>query len=824
MAKASVTITAEDKLSPGLLKAKKSVMSFEQTISSINKTLVNAFSFTAIIASTRKLVAELSACVQEYAEAEKVAKRVEAVWANVGDATGMTTKQLNDYSEALEKNTYFTSESIKEAGLLLAATESLNEEGFKRTLDLSVDLAAAMGTDVTSAAQTLAKAIQEPESALSRLKTIGVSFTEEEKEQIKALTEANKTYEAQNLILDKVEGKYKDVAKAINDTPVGTLDNIKDTLGDIRENLGGALLDVISPALETIYGWLTKISEWTGQNRANNKVINAARNGTGLYMFSTEELQSAMDEIWNRISNASGAEAELWASTGKTPWDDVLQTLTTVLNERARLERWKTYSSTSGEAPSTSSPQATQLAEDALNAILKKYGNQSGTYKLGNLSADIDKVATLLETANDEDYTVLREILDYLYSQLPKSMGSFSKTFATGATEALVKAQIGTLGPSASMNIANGTIGLNALSSQAFLENAYDWIGKSNATSDFKLNGNFSNDFGLFGNKMDYTDTMSILGSDNILSLTKNDLSNVLNKYGKYSADYQMKLLDEEIETVTALLASTDGEMNTYLNQILGTLLEQKYANENGEGSEGGVEAELMKRFGPILATTEQMDSFNGNVTSSFFNNMGQAGEVAGKLATNMSTMGPLLGAIATALEYVFQGLHDSLGPALDEMMNAVIIPLVEVGKSIGRTLLPIIKTITPILTTLGKVIVGVSAVFEWVGQLLTHWAASFVNAFTWITGFSMYDPGSPGNIVSFVESRVDDFNNSVSGASGETSSTGTAISSAQYRGATSVTINIYQEAPVVGDNGMRQFAQMIRDEFNALDYYGVTT
>lgn len=824
MAKASVTITAEDKLSPGLLKAKKSVMSFEQTISSINKTLVNAFSFTAIIASTRKLVAELSACVQEYAEAEKVAKRVEAVWANVGDATGMTTKQLNDYSEALEKNTYFTSESIKEAGLLLAATESLNEEGFKRTLDLSVDLAAAMGTDVTSAAQTLAKAIQEPESALSRLKTIGVSFTEEEKEQIKALTEANKTYEAQNLILDKVEGKYKDVAKAINDTPVGTLDNIKDTLGDIRENIGGALLDVISPALESIYGWLTKISEWTGKNRINNKVITAARNGTGLAGFSVEELQSAYDEIWNRISNASGAEAELWASTGKTPWDDVLQTLTTVLNERARLERWKTYSPTSGEAPSASSPQATQIAEDALNAILKKYGNQSGTYKLGNLSADIDKVTTLLETSSDEDYTVLREILDYLYSQLPKSMESFSKTFATGATEALVKAQIGTLGPSASLNIANGTIGLNALSSQAFLENAYDWIGKSNATADFRLNGNFSNDFGLFNNKMDYTDTMSILGSDNILSLTKNDLTNVLNKYGKYSADYQMKLLDEEIEAVTALLASTDGELNTYLSQILGSLLEQKYASENGEGSEGGVEAELMKRLGPILATTEQMDSFNGNVASTFFNNMGKAGEVAGKLSTNMATMGPLLGAIATALEYVIQGVNEIAGPMLDLITDSVIQPLVSIGKAIGSLIMPSLELLAPVLQMIGSAIVGVSAVFQWVGDLLSHWAASFVNAFTWLTGYSMYDPGSPGNIIDYVGNKVSAYQNSVSGANLDTSSTGTAVSSAQYRGATSVTINIYQEAPVVGDNGMRQFAQMIRDEFNALDYYGVTT
>jgi hypothetical protein len=39
------------------------------------------------------------------------------------------------------------------------------------------------------------------------------------------------------------------------------------------------------------------------------------------------------------------------------------------------------------------------------------------------------------------------------------------------------------------------------------------------------------------------------------------------------------------------------------------------------------------------------------------------------------------------------------------------------------------------------------------------------------------------------------------------------------------VTINIYQQAPVVGSGGMRAFAQMIRGEFEQLDYYfGATT
>ena len=37
------------------------------------------------------------------------------------------------------------------------------------------------------------------------------------------------------------------------------------------------------------------------------------------------------------------------------------------------------------------------------------------------------------------------------------------------------------------------------------------------------------------------------------------------------------------------------------------------------------------------------------------------------------------------------------------------------------------------------------------------------------------------------------------------------------------MTINIYQQSPVVGDGGMRAFAQMVRDEFAELDYYGVT-
>ncbi len=52
--------------------------------------------------------------------------------------------------------------------------------------------------------------------------------------------------------------------------------------------------------------------------------------------------------------------------------------------------------------------------------------------------------------------------------------------------------------------------------------------------------------------------------------------------------------------------------------------------------------------------------------------------------------------------------------------------------------------------------------------------------------------------------------------------STATAVGSAGCQGATQVTINSYQQAPVVGSDGMRAFARMIRGEFERLDYYSV--
>ena len=69
-------------------------------------------------------------------------------------------------------------------------------------------------------------------------------------------------------------------------------------------------------------------------------------------------------------------------------------------------------------------------------------------------------------------------------------------------------------------------------------------------------------------------------------------------------------------------------------------------------------------------ATDEQGSAFGTAVITSFTSKMGEAGEVVGKLAQNMASMGPLLGAIATALEYVFEGLNEVIGGELKEQIE----------------------------------------------------------------------------------------------------------------------------------------------------------
>lgn len=210
-------------------------------------------------------------CVGAFKEAQVAVTKFDSI----AKSAGFTTKQimnLKDYAGEVQNLTGMSDEAILGAEQLLVATNALDEEGIKKATLSCADLAVAMGTDITSSAQALAIALQSPTDGLTRLRRSGILFTDEEENLVKALDEAGEKAKAQELILAKIEARYKGVAKAVGDTDVGTLSKISETWGDIKENLGQAILDSVSPALEALLWTLGKIKEWQEEQKKSKGI------------------------------------------------------------------------------------------------------------------------------------------------------------------------------------------------------------------------------------------------------------------------------------------------------------------------------------------------------------------------------------------------------------------------------------------------------------------------------------------------------------------------------------------------------------------------
>jgi len=309
-------------------KAKETGSASKQATAGVDGFSLAALSgATAVAGLTVAVTAAVSAakeCVKVYAESERVTTRMAAVWENVGKTTGYSAEQIMDYAAAVEKTTYFEQESVLSAAQLLAATEKLSNEGFKRALDISIDLAEAMGTDVPNAASMMSRALSDPETGLRALRSAGINFTDEEKDLIKSLMDANRELEAQDIVLGKVENAYQGVAAAVKATDSGKLETIATQLENIKKNLGAAILDEIQPALDWIVNALGKIEEWSNRLSGNAKTKESGRIFAQQMDEGTADLSAlSINELIEKNNAIALSGIKDWTRYSKTITDEI---------------------------------------------------------------------------------------------------------------------------------------------------------------------------------------------------------------------------------------------------------------------------------------------------------------------------------------------------------------------------------------------------------------------------------------------------------------------------------------------------------------------
>lgn len=247
----------------------------------------------------------LAESVKAAAESQAVAKQTEAVIRSTGGAAKVTADQVGTLSERLSRKHAVDDEVVQSgANLLLTFTNVRNAVGknndiFNQATDITVDMTAAMNGGTVSqeglkaSSIQVGKALNDPIKGISALSRVGVTFTEQQKEQIKAMVAAGDTAGAQKIILAELRKEFAGSAAAAA-TPWQRLQIV---LGNLQEEIGAKLL----PVAAKLADWLLKSIDFVGQNSGAFKalgVVIGAFTGLILANIAATKAKIAWDTAW----------------------------------------------------------------------------------------------------------------------------------------------------------------------------------------------------------------------------------------------------------------------------------------------------------------------------------------------------------------------------------------------------------------------------------------------------------------------------------------------------------------------------------------------
>jgi len=295
-------------LQAGFRKAQGATSSFGSRLKGIGKASLAAAGTAGIGA----LVATVKTGIDEFSEASKVSAQTAAAIKSTGGAAGVTAGDISKLAGSLMKKSGVDDEAIQSGeNLLLTFTNIRNEAGkgndvFDQTTKAALDMSVALGTDMKSAAMQLGKALNDPVKGVTKLTRSGVTFTDQQKEQIAALQASGKTLEAQKIILAEVNKEFGGSAAAAGKTLPGQLNILKESFS----NMAGELVGQLVPAFTALLGTFTGVLGVLGQYKGVLPVIVIAMVGLGAAVVTVNAAIAA----WTAVTMIAQGAAKAWTA------------------------------------------------------------------------------------------------------------------------------------------------------------------------------------------------------------------------------------------------------------------------------------------------------------------------------------------------------------------------------------------------------------------------------------------------------------------------------------------------------------------------------
>lgn len=202
-------------------------------------------------------------------ESVAATKTTEQIIKSTGGTALVTAQQVGDLADALSRKTGIDDEQIQSASNLLLTFKNVKNAGagqaamFDRATAAALDLSKAGFGSTSSTAKMLGKALNDPLKGLTALGKAGVTFTADQKKQIKALVDKGDTLKAQQLIMAEVESQVGGVAAAT----ASPIEKLQTAIGNLQEKFGAKLL----PLIDKMATKLIEFTDWAQKNAGTLK-------------------------------------------------------------------------------------------------------------------------------------------------------------------------------------------------------------------------------------------------------------------------------------------------------------------------------------------------------------------------------------------------------------------------------------------------------------------------------------------------------------------------------------------------------------------------
>lgn len=357
---------------------------FDNFVANLASSAVTS-AFNTLSSAISSVAGFLKESAHEAAEAEQNYNNLKIALRTAGVVSETAAHQFDEFAKSIQLTTKYSDDAVLNAGALIQQLGKLSEEGLEEATKAAVDLSAALGIDLETAARMVGKAANGEVATFTRW---GISI--KEGKDI-AETFAN--------TLDTLNSKFGGTAAAQVKTFAGAQELLNNQYSELKESIGNVIIQ--NPALikltEGLATAFVNLTNWVTQNKqALTNLISGALifvvDGIALTIQSVQILtlgflkltevylttQRAIGSIAQYVPGVIGQTAKLTNAVADAmlpkiraamegiagPVENLRQGLVNVSNSMAEASR----------AQESAAVRATQASIQSVDAVISKQG------------------------------------------------------------------------------------------------------------------------------------------------------------------------------------------------------------------------------------------------------------------------------------------------------------------------------------------------------------------------------------------------------------------------------------------------------------------